>query len=124
MHGLSAISGVAEVPPATCPWHGPSRFDTAVGGDLRQGRLLDDLDVLRLELVDIDAEAVFDRGLYAERAEDLDWLELVVMQGKKRIDYKFEPIKVIGTFRIKPTIEDGFCVDIYQLEIEKVEIIK
>ena len=55
---------------------------------------------------------------------DINGTVRVVMQGKKRIDYKFEPIKIIGTFRIKPTIEDGFCVDIYQLETKDVEVIK
>ena len=55
---------------------------------------------------------------------DINGTVRVVMQGKKRIDYKFEPIKVLGTFRIKPTIEDGFCVDIYQLETKDVEVIK
>jgi hypothetical protein len=55
---------------------------------------------------------------------DINGTVRVVMKGKKRIDYKFEPIKVVGTFRIKSTIEDGFCVDIYQLETTSVEVIK
>jgi hypothetical protein len=55
---------------------------------------------------------------------DINGTVRVVMQGKKRIDYKFEPIKIIGAFRIKPTVEDGFCVDIYQLETKDVEVIK
>jgi hypothetical protein len=55
---------------------------------------------------------------------DINGTVRVVMQGKHRIDYKFDPIRVLGTFRIKPTIEDGFCVDIYQLETTDVEVIK
>ena len=55
---------------------------------------------------------------------DINGVVRVVMKGKKRIDYEFEPIKVIGKFIIKPTIEDGFCVDIYQLETDSVEVIK
>ncbi len=55
---------------------------------------------------------------------DINGTVRVVMQGKKRIDYKFDPIRVIGKFKIKPTIEDGFCVDIYQLETKDVEVIK
>ena len=46
------------------------------------------------------------------------------MKGKKRIDYKFDPIKIVGTFKIKATVEDGFCVDIYQLDTDNVEVIK
>ena len=55
---------------------------------------------------------------------DINGTVRVVMQGKSRLDYKFEPIKIIGTFKIKPTIEDGFCVDIYQLETTNVEVIE
>jgi hypothetical protein len=55
---------------------------------------------------------------------DINGTIRVVMQGKKRIDYKFDPIKVIGTFRVKATVEDGFCVDVYQLETTEVEVIR
>ena len=55
---------------------------------------------------------------------DINGTVRVVMKGKNRIDYKFEPIKIIGKFIIKPTIEDGFCVDIFQLETEDVQVIK
>ncbi|MHC4077506.1 MAG: DUF3299 domain-containing protein [Planctomycetota bacterium] len=55
---------------------------------------------------------------------DINGVVRVVMKGSKRIDYEFEPIKIIGTFQVGPTIEDGFCVDIYQLSAESVEVIK
>ncbi|MCA8958021.1 MAG: DUF3299 domain-containing protein [Planctomycetes bacterium] len=55
---------------------------------------------------------------------DINGTVRVVMKGKKRIDYKFEPIKIIGKFKIKATVEDGFCVDIYQLHTDSVEVIK
>ena len=55
---------------------------------------------------------------------DINGVVRVVMKGKKRIDYEFEPIKIVGKFTVKPTIEDGFCVDIYQLSTDDVEIIK
>ena len=55
---------------------------------------------------------------------DINGIVRVVMQGNKRTDYHFEPIKVIGTFRVKATIEDGYCVDIFQLHAESVEVIK
>ena len=55
---------------------------------------------------------------------DINGVVRVVMKGSKRIDYEFEPIKIIGTFKVGPTVEDGFCVDIYQLSAESVEVIK
>ena len=55
---------------------------------------------------------------------DINGTVRVVMKGKKRIDYKFDPIKIVGTFKIKATVEDGFCVDIYQLDTDNVEVIK
>jgi hypothetical protein len=55
---------------------------------------------------------------------DINGIVRVVMKGKKRLDYEFEPIKIIGKFKVKATIEDGYCVDIFQLETESVEVIK
>ena len=55
---------------------------------------------------------------------DINGVVRVVMKGSKRIDYEFEPIKVVGEFSVGPTIEDGFCVDIYQLSARSVEVIK
>jgi len=55
---------------------------------------------------------------------DINGVVRVVMEGSKRVNYEFEPIKVVGKFSVKPTIEDGFCVDIYQLSARSVEVIK
>ena len=54
---------------------------------------------------------------------DINGTVRVIMKGKPT-DYVFDPIKMVGVFRIKPTIEDGFCVDIFQLEVETVDVIK
>jgi len=55
---------------------------------------------------------------------DINGIVRVVMKGDKRIDYQFEPIKVIGTFKVKATVEDGYCVDIFQLHADSVEVIR
>jgi hypothetical protein len=55
---------------------------------------------------------------------DINGIVRVVMQGKKRVDYQFDPIKVVGTFKVVATVEDGYCLDIYQLETESVELIQ
>ncbi len=55
---------------------------------------------------------------------DINGVVRVIMKGNKRIDYEFEPIKVVGKFKVAPTIEDGFCVDIFQLSADSVDIIK
>ena len=55
---------------------------------------------------------------------DINGIVRVVMKGDARLDYQFDPIKVIGTFRVEATTEDGYCVDIYQLHADSVEIIR
>lgn len=55
---------------------------------------------------------------------DINGIVRVVMKGDARIDYQFEPLKVIGTFKVKETLEDGYCVDIFQLHADLVEVIK
>ena len=55
---------------------------------------------------------------------DINGVVRVVMKGNKRVDYEFQPIKIVGEFSVGPTIEDGFCVDIYQLSARSVEVIK
>ena len=54
---------------------------------------------------------------------DINGLVRVVMQGGKTVQYQYDPIKVIGTFAIKPTYDDDYCVDIYTLKAESVEVI-
>ena len=55
---------------------------------------------------------------------DINGIVRIVMKGKSRIDYQFEPIKIVGDFKIEATSEDGYCVDIYQLYADKVEVIR
>ena len=55
---------------------------------------------------------------------DINGIVRVVMKGDRRIDYQFDPIKVVGTFEIEATLEDGYCVDIYQLHADSVEVIR
>ena len=55
---------------------------------------------------------------------DINGIVRVVMPGKKRTDYFFDPLKIIGKFKVEATVLDGYCVDIYQLEVETMEVIK
>ncbi|MBX3463423.1 MAG: DUF3299 domain-containing protein [Planctomycetes bacterium] len=55
---------------------------------------------------------------------DIHGLVRVVMPKGKRTDYFFDPLKVIGTFKVEATILDGYCVDIYQLHVDSLEVIK
>jgi len=55
---------------------------------------------------------------------DINGIVRVVMQGDARIDYQFDPIKVVGKFIVEETKEEGYCVDIYQLHAESVEVIR
>lgn len=55
---------------------------------------------------------------------DINGIVRVVMQGDARIDYQFDPIKVVGEFIVEETKEEGYCVDIYQLHAESVEVIR
>lgn len=54
---------------------------------------------------------------------DINGFVRVVMKGDARIDYQFDPIKVTGTFKVEATSEDGYCVDIYQVIADSVEVI-
>ena len=55
---------------------------------------------------------------------DINGIVRVVMKGDARIDYQFDPIKVTGKFKVEATFEDGYCVDIFQLTADSVEVIK
>jgi hypothetical protein len=55
---------------------------------------------------------------------DIHGIVRVVMPKGKTTDYFFDPLKVIGTFKVESTILDGYCVDIYQLHVESLEAIK
>lgn len=55
---------------------------------------------------------------------DINGIVRVVMKGDKRINYKYDPIKVTGQFKVVASFEDGYCIDIYQLVADEVEVIK
>ncbi|MCA8967257.1 MAG: DUF3299 domain-containing protein, partial [Planctomycetes bacterium] len=55
---------------------------------------------------------------------DIHGIVRVVMPKGKTTDYSFDPLKVIGTFQVEATMMDGYCVDIYQLHVESVEVIR
>ncbi|MEO6596668.1 MAG: DUF3299 domain-containing protein [Planctomycetota bacterium] len=55
---------------------------------------------------------------------DIHGIVRCVMPKGKTTDYLFDPLKVIGTFKVEVTMVEGFCVDIFQLEVESVEAIK
>jgi hypothetical protein len=55
---------------------------------------------------------------------DINGIVRVVMPKGKTTDYFFDPLKVIGRFKVEATVIDGYCVDIYQLEVESIETLK
>ena len=55
---------------------------------------------------------------------DIHGFVRVVMPKGKTTDYFFDPLKVVGKFRVEATVMEGYCVDIYQLECESIEVIK
>ena len=55
---------------------------------------------------------------------DINGIVRVVMPKGRTTDYFFDPLKVIGTFKVEATVIDGYCVDIYQLHVESLEAIK
>lgn len=55
---------------------------------------------------------------------DIHGIVRVVMPKGKTTDYYFDPLKITGTFRIEATMMDGYCVDIYQLHVDTLEVIK
>ncbi|MGC6486930.1 MAG: DUF3299 domain-containing protein, partial [Planctomycetota bacterium] len=46
------------------------------------------------------------------------------MAAGRRVDYQFEPVKVVGRFAVQETREDGYCVDIFQLDVEVLEVVQ
>ena len=55
---------------------------------------------------------------------DINGIVRVVMPKGKTTDYFFDPLKIVGTFKVEATMMDGYCVDIYQLHVESLEVIK
>src|SRR5690606_37645654 len=55
---------------------------------------------------------------------DIHGIVRCVMPPNKVVDYQFDPMKIVGTLRVRPTVLDGYCVDIYQLEVDYVEVLE
>jgi hypothetical protein len=55
---------------------------------------------------------------------DINGIVRVVMPKGKTTDYFFDPVKVVGTFKVESTVLDGYVVDIYQLHVESLEALK
>jgi hypothetical protein len=55
---------------------------------------------------------------------DIHGIVRVVMPKGKTTDYFFDPLKIVGTFKVEATVMDGYCVDIYQLHVESLEAIR
>ena len=55
---------------------------------------------------------------------DIHGIVRVVMPKGKTTDYFFDPLKIIGTFKVEATVMEGYCVDIFQLHVESLEPIR
>jgi hypothetical protein len=55
---------------------------------------------------------------------DIHGLVRVVMPKGKTTDYFFDPLKIVGTFKVEATYMEGYCVDIYQLQLESLEVLR
>lgn len=55
---------------------------------------------------------------------DINGIVRVIMPDDKRTDYFFDPLKIVGKFKVEACVIDGYCVDIYQLEAESLEPIR
>jgi len=48
---------------------------------------------------------------------DLHQVVRCVMSAGQTVDYTFEPVLLTGTLTVAPTVEDGYVVDIFQLQV-------
>lgn len=55
---------------------------------------------------------------------DIHGIVRVVMPKGKTTDYYFDPLKITGTFKVEATMMDGYCVDIFQLHVDAIEVVK
>lgn len=55
---------------------------------------------------------------------DVNGLVRCVMPKDQATDYMFDPLKVVGTFKVEATRMDGYCVDIFQLAVDQIEKIE
>ncbi len=52
---------------------------------------------------------------------DINGLVRVVMPKGKTSAFFYDPLKIVGTFKVEATMLDGYCVDIFQLHVESME---
>ncbi len=55
---------------------------------------------------------------------DIHGIVRCVMPKGKTTDYLFDPLKVVGTFKVEAVLQDGYCVDIFHLNVEFLETIQ
>jgi hypothetical protein len=54
---------------------------------------------------------------------DINGILRCVMPKDKHLDYQFDPLKIVGTIKVEQTLMDGYCVDIYQLHVDYIEVL-
>jgi len=54
---------------------------------------------------------------------DVNGLVRVEVKAKDGIAYHYDPILVVGKFRLKKTMDDDYCVSIYTLEADRVSVL-
>ncbi len=54
---------------------------------------------------------------------DVNGLVKVRLTGKKGLDYQYDPLLLIGEFRVQKEMDDDYCVAIYQIDVEQVKVI-
>lgn len=57
------------------------------------------------------------------RGPEVNAIVRVVLSKGKAMDNAGRHVKVVGTFKVEATIMDGYCVDIYQLHADSLEVI-
>ena len=45
------------------------------------------------------------------------------IKAKKGIDYQYDPILLIGEFKVEKEMDDDYCVAIYKMSVDKVKVI-
>ena len=55
---------------------------------------------------------------------DIHGIVRIELPKDRPIDYSLEPLLVTGTLRVGATMEDGYCMDIYQLHADSVVVLQ
>ncbi|MEZ6037672.1 MAG: DUF3299 domain-containing protein [Planctomycetota bacterium] len=55
---------------------------------------------------------------------DIHQIVRCVMPRGKTVDYEFEPVLLVGEFRVEATTMDGYVVDIFQLHVDFLEVLE